>query len=95
MHWNKVKRSVGGKEYLCPVIGNVSSLQFYLNTLRPTLERVGMLANASDKILGLLPYKPAFGIVALDPDEPYGRILIEMYLRCTHTTLIRLPLLSS
>lgn len=58
----------------------VSSRQFYINTLRPTLERVGMLAHASDKIeLGLLPYKPAFGIVVIDPDEPYGRIIVEMY----------------
>lgn len=58
----------------------VSSRQFYIDTLRPTLERVGMLANASDKIeLGLLPYKPAFGLVVIDPDEPYGRIIVEMY----------------
>jgi hypothetical protein len=58
----------------------VSSRQFYIDTLRPTLERVGMLANASEKIeLGLLPYKPAFGIMVIDPDEPYGRIIVEMY----------------
>ena len=58
----------------------VSSRQFYIDTLRPTIERVGMLANASDKAeLGLLPYKPAFGIIVLDPDEPYGRIIVEMY----------------
>jgi hypothetical protein len=29
--------------------------------------------------LGLLPFLPAFGIVVIDPDEPYGRIIVEMY----------------
>jgi hypothetical protein len=58
----------------------VSSRQFYIDTLRPTLERVGMLSNSSDRVeLGLLPYKPAFGMVVIDPDEPYGKIVIEMY----------------
>lgn len=58
----------------------VSSRQFYIDTLRPTLERVGMLSNFSDRVeLGLLPYKPAFGIVVIDPDEPYGKIIVEMY----------------
>jgi hypothetical protein len=58
----------------------VSSRQFYIDTLRPTIERVGMLANASDNVeLGLLPYKPAFGMIVIDPDEPYGRIIVEMY----------------
>jgi hypothetical protein len=58
----------------------VISRQFYVDTLRPALERVGMLATISEKIeLGLLPYKPAFGIVVIDPDEPYGRIIVEMY----------------
>ncbi|WP_315788286.1 hypothetical protein [Fischerella sp. JS2] len=58
----------------------ISSRQFYIDSLRPTLERVGILANSSVQIeLGLLPYKPAFGIVVIDPDEPYGRIIVEMY----------------
>jgi hypothetical protein len=58
----------------------ISSRQFYIDTLRPTLERVGMLANVSEQIeLGLLPYKPAFGIVLIDPDETHGRIIVEMY----------------
>lgn len=58
----------------------IRSRQFYIDTLRPTLERVGMLAGTSEKIeLGLLPYKPAFGIVVVDPDEPYGRIIVEIY----------------
>jgi hypothetical protein len=58
----------------------VVSRQFYIDTLRPTLERVGILAHTSEKVeLGLLPYKPAFGMVVIDPDEPYGQIIIEMY----------------
>lgn len=58
----------------------VSSRRFYIDTLRPTLERVGMLSNFSDKVdLGLLPYKPAFGMIIIDPDEPYGKIIVEMY----------------
>ena len=58
----------------------VSSRQFYVDTLRPAIERVGMLANASDHVeLGLLPYKPAFGMIVFDPDESYGRIIVEMY----------------
>ncbi|MEM9817869.1 MAG: hypothetical protein AAF827_15900 [Cyanobacteria bacterium P01_D01_bin.6] len=58
----------------------VSSRQFYVDTLRPSIERVGMLANASDNVeLGLLPYKPAFGMIVIDPDELYGRIIVEMY----------------
>lgn len=58
----------------------VSSRRFYIDTLRPTLERVGMLSNSSDKVdLGLLPYKPAFGMIVIDPDEPYGKIIVEMY----------------
>jgi hypothetical protein len=58
----------------------VSSRQFYIDTLRPTLERVGILAHASRKLeLGLLPYKPAFGIVLIDPDEAHGKIIVEMY----------------
>jgi hypothetical protein len=58
----------------------VSNRQFFIDLLRPNLERIRMLASDSDKIeLGLLPYKPAFGIVVIDPDETYGRIIVEIY----------------
>ncbi|MBW4461947.1 MAG: hypothetical protein KME47_17155 [Nodosilinea sp. WJT8-NPBG4] len=58
----------------------VINRQFYLDTLRPTIERVGILSNYSNKVdLGLLPYKPAFGMIVIDPDEPYGKIIVEMY----------------
>lgn len=36
----------------------ISSRRFYIDTLRPALERVGMLADASERVdLGLLPYR--------------------------------------
>ncbi len=58
----------------------VRNREFFVDSLRPSLERVGALANYSQSIeLGLLPYKPAFGLVLIDPDEPYGRIIVEMY----------------
>lgn len=58
----------------------VPNRQFYIDTLRPSLERARMLSETSNKVdLGLLPYKPAFGMVVIDPEEPYGRIIVEMY----------------
>lgn len=58
----------------------VRNPQFYIDMLHPTIERVGILAKASDKTeLGLLPYKPALGMVLIDPDKSYGRIIVEMY----------------
>jgi hypothetical protein len=58
----------------------VSNRQFYIDSLRPTIERISALVEASEKIeLGLLPYKPAYGMILIDPDEAHGKIIIEMY----------------
>jgi hypothetical protein len=54
--------------------------QYFIDSLRPTIERIGLLSKSFDKVeLGLLPYKPAFGMIVIDPDKPYGKIIIEMY----------------
>jgi hypothetical protein len=59
---------------------DVYSRQFYIDLLRPTLERISALSYASEEVeLGLLPYKPAFGMFVIDPDDPRGRIIVEMY----------------
>lgn len=58
----------------------ISDRQFYLDTLRPTIERVGVLGEISEHIeLGLVPYKPAYGMILIDPDEAHGSIIVEMY----------------
>lgn len=58
----------------------VINRQFYIDLLRPTLERICALSYSSQGIsLGLLPYKPTFGMIILDPDESRGRIIVEMY----------------
>jgi len=58
----------------------IKNRQFYVDSLRPSLERIGALVNRSETVeLGLLPYKPAFGMIVIDPDEPNGIIIVEMY----------------
>ena len=59
---------------------SIRNRQFYIDSLRPSLERIGALSNRSQSVeLGLLPYKPAFGMIVIDPDEPNGIIIVEMY----------------
>lgn len=59
---------------------DVNSRQFYVENLCMTIERVGFLVKTASTVeLGLLPYKPAFGMIVIDPDEPYGKIIVEMY----------------
>ena len=58
----------------------INNRQFYIDSLRPSLERVGALAQRSQAVeLGLLPYKPAFGMMVIDPNESSGVIIVEMY----------------
>jgi hypothetical protein len=58
----------------------VSSRQFYVDNLRPTIERIGFLSETSQHIeLGLLPYKPAYGMILIDVDDKDGLIIVEMY----------------
>ena len=58
----------------------IRNRQFYIDSLRPSLERIGTLSTRSQSVeLGLVPYKPAFGMIAIDPDEPSGIIIVEMY----------------
>jgi len=54
--------------------------QYFIDALRTTIKTIERLAGISENIeLGLLPYMPAFGVVLIDPDEPYGRIIVEIY----------------
>jgi len=56
---------------------------FYIDLLRPTIARICLLADLTKAPatveLGLLPYAPAFGLLAIDPAEPHGRIIVEIY----------------
>ncbi len=61
---------------------------FYADLVRTTVARVCILAELKDVPgsveLGLLPYTPSFGLLVIDPDEPHGRIVVEIY---QHRTL--------
>lgn len=56
---------------------------FYADLVRTTLARICVLAELGDLLgtveLGLLPYTPSFGLFLIDPDEPHGRIIVEIY----------------
>lgn len=56
---------------------------FYADLVRTTVERICMLAGSDDSPgtveLGLLPYAPSFGLFLIDPHEPHGRIIVEIY----------------
>lgn len=56
---------------------------FYADLIRTTVARVCILAELKDvpgrMELGLLPYAPSFGLLVIDPDEPHGRIVVEIY----------------
>ncbi|MEO0984591.1 MAG: hypothetical protein AAFY20_03475 [Cyanobacteria bacterium J06639_14] len=59
---------------------SISNKQFFVDTLNLTLERISILADATAQVeLGLLPYKPAFGMLVMDPDMPHGKIIVEIY----------------
>ena len=56
---------------------------FYKDLLRPTIDRICNLADLAESSgtveLGLLPYAPSFGLILIDPHEPYGRVIVEVY----------------
>lgn len=56
---------------------------FYVDLVRTTVARLCFLAEpehgSGTLELGLLPYSPSFGLFLIDPDEPYGRIIVEVY----------------
>lgn len=56
---------------------------FYADLVRTTVARLCILAELEDPPggleLGLLPYAPSFGLFVIDPDEPHGRIIVEVY----------------
>jgi hypothetical protein len=56
---------------------------FFVDLVRTTVARLCILAELGDLPgtleLGLLPYVPSFGLFLIDPDEPHGRIIVEVY----------------
>jgi hypothetical protein len=56
---------------------------FFVDLIRTTAARLCILAELGDLPgtleLGLLPYVPSFGLFLIDPDEPHGRIIVEIY----------------
>lgn len=54
---------------------------FYNDSINPTLNRISSISQIPNTSieLGLLPYIPSFGLILIDPDEPHGRILVEIY----------------